>query len=52
MLADPGARTRIETIDMSVTNAEDEGMVCGGRIRVLLEKIAQAEENEKEPSLS
>ena len=52
MLADPGTKTRIEEVDMSLANAEDEGMVCGGRIRVLLEKIPGAEEDEKEPALS
>ena len=40
MLMDPEAKTRVEEVDMSVTNAEEDGMVCGGRIRVLLEKIS------------
>ena len=39
MLAGLSERTRIETIDMSVSNAEDDGMVCGGRIKVFLERV-------------
>lgn len=39
LLLDPEGRTCLHDVDMSLSNAENDGMVCGGRITLLLEKI-------------
>lgn len=39
MLLDEGHRPVIMEVDMSGDAAEDEGMVCGGRVKVLLETV-------------
>lgn len=39
MLHEKSADCRIASVDMTAAEAEDEGMVCGGRIRVFLEPV-------------
>ena len=39
LLLDPEGTTCLHDVDMSLSNAKSEGMVCGGRITLLLEKI-------------
>ena len=39
MLDDPAARAQVFHVDMTGDAAEDEGMVCGGVIDVLVEII-------------
>ena len=39
LLREENAKTRIVCADMTVSQAEDEGMVCGGTIDVFLEKF-------------
>lgn len=39
MLRGGGKTPRLFHVDMSGTAAEDEGMVCGGAINVLLEAV-------------
>jgi xanthine/CO dehydrogenase XdhC/CoxF family maturation factor len=36
---DNNIKTRLELVDMTAQEAEDEGMVCGGTILVYLEKV-------------
>ena len=39
MMGEPGQTAKTVTVDMLGKEAEEAGMVCGGTIEVLLEKI-------------
>lgn len=39
LMKHPEKKTEVCEVDMTAMDAEEEGMVCGGRIEVLLEKV-------------